>query len=233
MQHLRQAKQTFSPRTVLAAPDTGIENCTISLLQLAAEESWSLSQAAERLVLVIAGSATVHADGLDWLLKEGGFVWLPRGFAEIGAIQSAQILEISLPTEQAETLCRQGSLDPAAFAAHDAHAALGRAFDTQSIIDGKSGAGARIFAAVIQPGSGMGLHIHPFDQFYFILSGRLHFAIGTAEQIADPGSLVVFPAGTAHRNWNEGSEPVVEITINIPEPAPGVPGVRHLSLTEI
>jgi quercetin dioxygenase-like cupin family protein len=45
---------------------------------------------------------------------------------------------------------------------------------------------------------------------------------GEAHEVG-PGSIVVFPAGVPHRNWNAGGEPTVHLAINTPAPDPAVP----------
>ena len=99
-------------------------------------------------------------------------------------------------------------------------------------MDNKCGASARIFAASVHPGSGMGLHFHPFDQFYFMLAGELQYQAGTAGSLAEPGDLIIFPAGTAHRNWNDSPKMALEITINVPEFVPDSKNVYHLDVVE-
>lgn len=55
------------------------------------------------------------------------------------------------------------------------------------------------------PGSGtrIGLHTHDIEQVFFLISGRMHYEINGIEGIAEPGSLIIFPAGIPHRNWSE------------------------------
>ncbi len=92
----------------------------------------------------------------------------------------------------------------------------------------------RIQVSRIAPGhsSPSGFHIHEVDQYYYILSGELKLEIARGlytegEEIvsdiytATPNTLVLFPRGVPHRNWNEGSEPVVHIGLLVPEPAVG------------
>jgi uncharacterized RmlC-like cupin family protein len=44
-----------------------------------------------------------------------------------------------------------------------------------------------------------------------------------------PGSLIVFPAGVPHRNWNGGTEPTVHLAINAPLPDPSEPFARSVA----
>ena len=72
-------------------------------------------------------------------------------------------------------------------------------------------------------GSPAGLHTHPVDQLFYVMSGVMSLEIEGKQYQAGPGTLVVFPKGVPHRNWNAGSEPTVHLAIQIPAPDPGVP----------
>lgn len=72
-------------------------------------------------------------------------------------------------------------------------------------------------------GSPAGMHTHVVDQIFYILSGTMNLEIEGKEYKAGPGSLVVFPAGVPHRNWNGGTDPTVHLAFNTPMPDPNVP----------
>jgi mannose-6-phosphate isomerase-like protein (cupin superfamily) len=72
-------------------------------------------------------------------------------------------------------------------------------------------------------GSPAGMHTHVVDQIFYILAGTMNLEIEGREYSAGPGTLVVFPAGVPHRNWNGGSEPTVHLAFNTPMPDPSVP----------
>src|SRR2546430_13866176 len=72
-------------------------------------------------------------------------------------------------------------------------------------------------------GSPAGTHTHAVDQIFYILSGTMSLEIeGTAYE-AGPGTLVFFPAGVPHRNWNGGTQPAVPPALNRPDPRPQGP----------
>jgi quercetin dioxygenase-like cupin family protein len=80
----------------------------------------------------------------------------------------------------------------------------------------------RFMVARVPPGgAGPGLHIHKFDQIYYVLSGTMRLQIGLEEYTAGPHTLVVLPAGVPHRNWNEDAEPELHINLQVPEVAVG------------
>jgi quercetin dioxygenase-like cupin family protein len=72
-------------------------------------------------------------------------------------------------------------------------------------------------------GSPAGLHTHPFDQVFYVLAGTMSLEIDGARHEAAAGTLVVFPSGVPHRNWNAGAEPIVHLALNVPLPDPNVP----------
>jgi mannose-6-phosphate isomerase-like protein (cupin superfamily) len=65
------------------------------------------------------------------------------------------------------------------------------------------------------PGSGSarGMHTHDHDQIYYILRGVMMIEVGGRTTEVGPGNLIVFRAGEEHRNWNEGSEPTLHLSI--------------------
>jgi quercetin dioxygenase-like cupin family protein len=64
------------------------------------------------------------------------------------------------------------------------------------------------------------------DQLFYVLSGTMNLEIEGRTYSAGPGTLVVFPAGVPHRNWNGGAEPTVHLAFNTPLPSPDEPFSR-------
>jgi quercetin dioxygenase-like cupin family protein len=109
-------------------------------------------------------------------------------------------------------------LDPALQASDDRF--------TQMLLGRDSGSSTCEINCIKTPvgdGSPAGLHTHPFDQVFYVLEGTMSLEIDGASHEAGPGTLVVFPAGVPHRNWNAGSEPTVHLALNVPLPDPAVP----------
>jgi mannose-6-phosphate isomerase-like protein (cupin superfamily) len=75
-------------------------------------------------------------------------------------------------------------------------------------------------------GSPAGLHTHEVEQVFYILSGTMEIEVAGETFSAGPGSLVVFPAGVPHRNWNAGDRPVLHLNICAPAPEPDQPFAR-------
>lgn len=74
-------------------------------------------------------------------------------------------------------------------------------------------------AAVAPGGAGPALHVHDFDQFFFVLEGTLSVQIGLEHHEAAANSLVVLPAGVPHRQFNERDMPERHLAIMAPAPA--------------
>jgi len=97
---------------------------------------------------------------------------------------------------------------------------------TQALLDHTSGGRHCSINWIKTPaggGSPAGMHTHVVDQIFYILAGTMSLEIEGKEYQAEPGSLVVFPAGVPHRNWNGGSEPTIHLAFNAPLPDPNVP----------
>ena len=98
---------------------------------------------------------------------------------------------------------------------------------TQVLLGHDSGAQTCTINCIKTPaggGSPAGMHTHAVDQIFYILSGTMSIEIeGAGEHDCPPGSLIVFPAGVPHRNWNGGTEPTVHLAFNTPLPDPNVP----------
>jgi quercetin dioxygenase-like cupin family protein len=97
---------------------------------------------------------------------------------------------------------------------------------TQRLFDQSSGSKTCAISHIKTPaggGSPRGLHTHPVDQIFYVLSGTMSIEVDGQEHQCPPGSLIVFPAGMPHRNWNGGSEPTIHLAINTPLPEPGAP----------
>jgi|SRR5579859_1318007 len=102
----------------------------------------------------------------------------------------------------------------------------------QSLLDRDSGAVTCSITCVKTPpggGSPAGLHVHAVDQIFYMLSGTMNLEIAGMEYVADQGTLVVFPAGVPHRNWNGGTEATIHLAFNSPLPDPEQPFARSVA----
>jgi mannose-6-phosphate isomerase-like protein (cupin superfamily) len=96
----------------------------------------------------------------------------------------------------------------------------------QHLFDHTSGAKTCTINCIKTPsggGSPAGVHVHDVDQIFYILRGTMSVEIEDKRYDCSPGSLIIFPAGVRHRNWNGGPEPTVHLAFNTPLPDPNVP----------
>lgn len=96
---------------------------------------------------------------------------------------------------------------------------------SQTLLDQELGSSTCAINCIKTPaggGSPAGVHTHAVDQAFYILSGTMGIEIEGVESKVGPGTVVFFPAGVPHRNWNAGSEPTVHLAINTPAPDPNV-----------
>ncbi|HKE64464.1 MAG TPA: cupin domain-containing protein [Micromonosporaceae bacterium] len=93
---------------------------------------------------------------------------------------------------------------------------------SQRLFDRSAGADQAAVNYIRTPpgdGSPRGMHTHAWEQLFYILDGTMTIEVeGHGDFQAGPGSLVVFPAGVAHRNWNAGDVATVHLAINTPAP---------------
>ena len=89
-----------------------------------------------------------------------------------------------------------------------------------------------LYVGTVEPGgAGPDTHIHPFDQFYYVLDGELTAEIAFEQVTARRHDLVVLPAGVPHKQWNDAAVAERHITLIAPEPLPGVPWDVGVELT--
>jgi quercetin dioxygenase-like cupin family protein len=83
---------------------------------------------------------------------------------------------------------------------------------------GEGGIGSAVAYIRTPPGGGSpeGTHTHEFDQIFYVLDGTMTVEVEGERMIAGPGSLVVFPAGTRHANWNETDAATVHLSFGAP-----------------
>ena len=104
---------------------------------------------------------------------------------------------------------------------------------TQRLLDRASGATSCQITCVKTPpasGSPEGLHTHDVDQIFYVLEGVMSIEVAGATREAGPGSLVVFPAGMPHRNWNAGHDATVHLSIATPLPKEGEPFAKPVKV---
>jgi mannose-6-phosphate isomerase-like protein (cupin superfamily) len=149
--------------------------------------------------------------GFDKLSFLELFVPSPMSISSIGEPVTAEQAEISIRTSKSGWVQTLNAGD----------ISLTNRSRIVTLIDREAGSDHAAIAMVVAPpgASGPGLHIHRFDQFYYVLDGTLNVEIGLDSHRVRANSLVVLPAGVPHRNWNEDSIPERHLIISVPEPS--------------
>jgi len=64
------------------------------------------------------------------------------------------------------------------------------------------------------PGSGAGLHTHPYEEVFVVQEGEATFTVGDAKIEATGGQIVVVPAGVPHKFVNSGTGALRQLDIH-------------------
>ena len=60
----------------------------------------------------------------------------------------------------------------------------------------------------------MARHSHPFHELIIVLGGQISVEIQSQTRHAQPGELLWYPAGTAHREWTQATAPAETLFIS-------------------
>jgi len=76
------------------------------------------------------------------------------------------------------------------------------------------GVGVSFFITRNLPGTGPGLHKHPYEETFIILEGQGRYTVGDGEVEAGAGEIVVVPAETPHKFVNIGDGRLRSVNIH-------------------
>jgi mannose-6-phosphate isomerase-like protein (cupin superfamily) len=191
----------------------------------------------DQTYFVVQGEITVELGEERKVAKARSAVFIPAGLPHRNwndggedevhiEVIAPGVLPVQRLVETAEL--RDTSVQPAFVREADPSRLTGRAFGLDWLVNRSSGATrAAVYLAEVPPGKdGPPLHVHEFDQFYFVLQGTLSVEVGLQRHDVPPGHLVVLPAQVPHRQWNEQDETEQHLTIIVPEPT-ALPSEGH------
>jgi quercetin dioxygenase-like cupin family protein len=84
--------------------------------------------------------------------------------------------------------------------------------------DGDTACSATLIRTPPGGGSALGLHTHDFDQVFYLMEGTMSIEVDGEVATAEAGSVIVFPEGVPHRNWNAGDVPTLHLSIGARRP---------------
>ena len=70
------------------------------------------------------------------------------------------------------------------------------------------GTGLSFFSVDIDPGRGVGLHFHPYDEIWLVLSGNVTFRTEEGEYPAEINDIMIVEAETPHGFTATGTTPL-------------------------
>ena len=180
---------------------------------------------ADQLYYVLRGEMNVRIGAREVVAGPNDLVYIPAG------VQLAAPIDASAPAPSMRDVELVRSLDESRFAPDR--------WSQVVLADRSSGVPSVSLGVFRVPPSGPStssgrsaigrLHVHRFDQIYYVISGRMRLQIGLEEYEAGPNTLVILPAGMPHRSWNEGPEPELHLNLRVPKPAD--PDMRTWDLT--
>jgi quercetin dioxygenase-like cupin family protein len=87
--------------------------------------------------------------------------------------------------------------------------------ETASRFEGADhGATVSFFLTRHPPGTGPGLHRHPYEETFIVQEGSATFTVDGETIEAEAGHIVVVPAGAAHRFVSSGEGVLRQVTIH-------------------
>jgi mannose-6-phosphate isomerase-like protein (cupin superfamily) len=217
-------------RRELIGPDSGFPECPIACCRIAPLSSPHppLTLRMDRLVFALSGEIAVQLGREPIRLQPRSLLRIPQGVPHsIGNTREIEATCVEIRAPGAAPSDSSGAradltqlLRTAEFGMGGAPGAsfeytflASRALGSESIA---------VNIARVPPGhQGPDYHIHTFDQFYFVLEGRLTVDIGFHRHEVAAPSLVILPAGVVHRQRNEGSSVEEHLAILCPEPPDG------------
>jgi quercetin dioxygenase-like cupin family protein len=66
-----------------------------------------------------------------------------------------------------------------------------------------------------EPGRGVRLHKHDYDEIVYLIAGRSKWTIGDQEREASAGDVLIVKAGEPHRFMNVGNDTLRQIDIHL------------------
>ncbi len=67
----------------------------------------------------------------------------------------------------------------------------------------------------MQPGEGVRLHQHPYQEVFIIQEGIATYTVGTTTLEARAGQIILAPADTPHKFVNSGTGPLRQVDIHL------------------
>lgn len=186
------------------------------------------THASDQIYAVLEGTTTVELGAEERQVSRFGSVFIPAGVPHHNR-NDGDVDEVHI-----EVIAPGGFLQPIATPT-DSKDAKGLPYSTKDFAASGNGNGmsvsylanrdsgsvhASVYLAEMAPSAqGPPLHVHEFDQLYFVIEGALEVQIGFDTQVVGPNTLVILPAGVPHKQRNASDAEIERhFTILVPEP---------------
>jgi quercetin dioxygenase-like cupin family protein len=83
-------------------------------------------------------------------------------------------------------------------------ASLASSEDASTFHGHEHGAQVSFFVSHNRPGTGPGLHRHPYEETFIVQEGEVEFTLGEETTVVREGSIVIVPPGTPHKFVSRG-----------------------------
>jgi mannose-6-phosphate isomerase-like protein (cupin superfamily) len=229
-------------REILAGPGNGLESAFIIYARLTAgtRPRGLYTLPVDHTYLVLSGKLNVQLGTDQFLAEPDTLVFVPAGvphgiwnagtesesdFEVVSPAPSRDLASMMQPAQARKIDNAAQYVRPAPkldkLASGTGHESL-----NERILASRATGSQNIYERLndVPPGGGRtDVHIHPFDQVYFVTKGTMSVLYGLKTYEAGENSLVVLPAGVVHNNQNNGTSVQSSITLLLPEPPPGTP----------
>ena len=98
----------------------------------------------------------------------------------------------------------------------EARGAISSSGSQSAILIGKDSGGQRltVVEAGIDPGGGLGLHVHPgYEEATLVMEGEIEAVLEGETRILGPGDILLAPVGAIHTVTNQSDEPAKVLAI--------------------
>lgn len=217
---------------IIAGPESGAESCYLIYTRVPPGVHGPAlhTHSVDQFYFILSGTMNVQLGEDKFVVGPETLVFIPTGTPHMnwnsGSVSEAH-LEIIVPPASLESLAKPASPRNVPNAKEYIRRVKrelfqGQGFAAQWLARQTTGSEhAAVREDVLQPGSGSaGLHFNAFDQFYFVIEGKMNVELGFRHLQAGANTLVLVPAGMVHRIWNDGPEVERHITILVPEREP-------------
>jgi mannose-6-phosphate isomerase-like protein (cupin superfamily) len=226
---------------ILAGPNSGLESSYLIYTRMVAgaKPMGLYSLPVDHTYLVLSGKLNVQIGTDQFLVERDTLVFVPAGVAHqawnAGAEPEVDFQVITpAPSRDLVSMIAPAIARKVDHADQYIHVApplgtlaggTGHASLNERVLVSRANGSMNVLERLndMLPGGGRtALHLHPFDQAYFVKQGTMKVTYGAATYEAHANSLVVLPAGVVHNNENAGSIVQSVITMLLPEPPKGV-----------